>query len=114
MRVITRIALVLVIIGALSWGLIGLFQFDLVATLFGGQASVLSRVVYTLVGLSGIISLGILFETDDARDVETMPDPDIHSPRISNPNLGTEFGEEPDVTELRDAARRRSDDDTTL
>ena len=48
-------ALVLVIIGALNWGLVGLFQFDLVAALFGGQASPLSRVVYTLVGLSGLI-----------------------------------------------------------
>ena len=50
-----RIALVLVIVGALNWGLIGLFQFDLVATLFGGQGAPLSRLVYTLVGISGVI-----------------------------------------------------------
>ncbi len=48
-------ALVLVIIGALNWGLVGLFQFDLVAALFGGQAALLSRLVYTLVGLSGVV-----------------------------------------------------------
>jgi uncharacterized membrane protein YuzA (DUF378 family) len=48
-------ALVLVIIGALNWGLVGLFQFDLVAALFGGQSAPLSRLVYTLVGISGII-----------------------------------------------------------
>jgi len=49
------IALVLVIVGALNWGLVGLFQFDLVAALFGGQATPLSRLVYILVGLSGIV-----------------------------------------------------------
>jgi uncharacterized membrane protein YuzA (DUF378 family) len=48
-------ALVLVIIGAINWGLVGLFQFDLVAALFGGQSAALSRVVYTLVGLSGLV-----------------------------------------------------------
>ena len=48
------IALVLVVVGALNWGLVGLAQFDLVASLFGGQSAVLSRVVYSLVGLAGI------------------------------------------------------------
>lgn len=48
-------ALVLVIIGALNWGLVGLFQFDLVAAIFGGQAAPLSRLIYTLVGVAGII-----------------------------------------------------------
>jgi uncharacterized membrane protein YuzA (DUF378 family) len=47
-------AIVLTIIGALNWGLIGLFRFDLVATLFGGSSTLLSRIVYTLVGLAGI------------------------------------------------------------
>ncbi|ABR48488.1 protein of unknown function DUF378 [Alkaliphilus metalliredigens QYMF] len=56
-----RLALILVIIGALNWGLIGLFQFDLVATLFGGQASLLSRIVYTLVGVAGAYSISLLF-----------------------------------------------------
>ena len=48
-------ALVLVIVGAVNWGLVGLFQFDLVAALFGGQSASLSRVVYSLVGLSGLV-----------------------------------------------------------
>ena len=48
-------ALVLVIIGALNWGLVGLFQFDLVAALFGGQAAPLSRLVYTLVGIAAVV-----------------------------------------------------------
>ncbi|WP_025025551.1 DUF378 domain-containing protein [Caldalkalibacillus mannanilyticus] len=56
-----RIALLLVIIGALNWGLIGLFQFDVVAALFGGQAAWLSRIVYALVGLAGLYAITLLF-----------------------------------------------------
>ncbi len=63
MEIIDKIALVLVIIGALNWGLIGLFSFDLVATLFG-EMSVLSRIVYTLVGISGIWSIKMLLKKD--------------------------------------------------
>lgn len=48
------IARLLVVIGALNWGLIGLFGFDLVAFLFGGQMSLISRIVYTLVGIAGV------------------------------------------------------------
>lgn len=55
------LALVLVIIGALNWGLIALFQFDLVATLFGGQDAFLSRIVYGLVGLAGAYCISLLF-----------------------------------------------------
>ena len=51
---LNKIALALVIIGGLNWGLIGLFQFDLVAWLFGGQSGIMSRIIYTLVGLAGI------------------------------------------------------------
>jgi uncharacterized membrane protein YuzA (DUF378 family) len=55
MKAVHVTALILVIVGAVNWGLVGLFQFDLVAALFGGQSAALSRVVYTLVGLSGVI-----------------------------------------------------------
>ena len=55
------LALVLVIIGALNWGLIGLFQFDLVAAIFGGSNSALSRLIYGLVGLAGLYSFKFLF-----------------------------------------------------
>ena len=58
MKVLFNIVLTLVIIGALNWLLIGLFKFDLVAMLFG-EMSVLSRIVYTLVGLSGMVSIGL-------------------------------------------------------
>jgi len=56
-----RIALVLVIVGALNWLLVGLFRYDLVANLFGGQTAGLSRVVYTLVGLAGLYAISFLF-----------------------------------------------------
>jgi uncharacterized membrane protein YuzA (DUF378 family) len=55
MRPLHWVALLLVIVGAVNWGLVGLFQFDLVAALFGGQTAPLSRIVYTLVGLSGVV-----------------------------------------------------------
>lgn len=58
-RTLEWTALILVVVGALNWGLVGLFQFDLVAALFGGQAAPLSRVVYSLVGLSGVALLAL-------------------------------------------------------
>ena len=58
-----RIALLLVIIGAINWGLIGFAQFDLVANLFGGQDALLSRIVYTLVGLAGVYCITLLFKS---------------------------------------------------
>ena len=63
-----RISLLLVIIGAVNWGLIGLFQFDLVAYLFGGQGALISRIIYALVGAAGIWSITLLF-----RDREHEP-----------------------------------------
>ena len=59
-----KLALVLVIIGALNWGLIGFFGFDLVATIFGGQGALISRIVYALVGLAGIWCITLLFRDD--------------------------------------------------
>lgn len=55
-----KFALILVIIGALNWLLIGLFQFDLVAAIFGGSAAVLSRIIYSLVGIAGLWCIGLL------------------------------------------------------
>jgi len=63
MKTLQIIALTVMIIGALNWGLIGLFDFDLVATLFGNM-SVLSRIVYVLVGISGILSIGLYTKLD--------------------------------------------------
>ena len=56
-----RLSLALVIIGAINWGLVGLFQFDLIAFLFGGQAALLSRILYTIVGAAGLWSISLLF-----------------------------------------------------
>lgn len=56
-----RIALLLTIIGALNWGSIGLFRFDIVAWLFGGQTALLSRIIYTLVALAGVWCISLLF-----------------------------------------------------
>jgi uncharacterized protein len=58
-RTLEWLALGLVVVGAINWGLVGLAQFDLVAALFGGQDAPLSRVVYGLVGLSGIALLAL-------------------------------------------------------
>jgi uncharacterized membrane protein YuzA (DUF378 family) len=57
MRFINIATLILVIVGAVNWGLMGLFQLDLVATLFGGPQAALSRIVYVLVGLAGVYQL---------------------------------------------------------
>ncbi len=54
-------ALVLAIIGAINWGIIGIFQFDVVAWIFGGQTGGFSRVIYTLVGLAGLWCISLLF-----------------------------------------------------
>ena len=63
MKILDKVALILIIIGALNWGLIGLFKFDLVAALFG-EMSVLSRIVYSLVGISGLWGIKLLFDKD--------------------------------------------------
>ena len=75
MRVINLATLVLVIVGALNWGLMGLFQIDLVATLFGGPQTALSRIVYALVGLSGLYQI--------------VPLLSAMSGRVDNPQLAT-------------------------
>ncbi len=61
-------ALVLAIIGSLNWGLVGIFKFDLVAWIFGGQTAGFSRIVYTLVGLAGLWCISLLFRRDNAKD----------------------------------------------
>ena len=64
MKVLYYIALTLVIIGAINWLLIGLFNFDLVATIFGAK-SVMSRIIYVLVGIAGLISIGLYPRIND-------------------------------------------------
>lgn len=64
MKIVDRIALILVIIGALNWGSVGLFSFDCVAFLFGGQTGAVSRIIYTLVGIAGLWCITLLFRED--------------------------------------------------
>ena len=63
-----RIALILTIIGGINWGSVGLFRFDLVAWLFGGQTATFSRVIYALVGLSALWCVSLLFRSDAITD----------------------------------------------
>ena len=56
-----KTALTLLIIGGINWGSVGLFRFDIVAWIFGGSASVLSRIIYTIVGLSALWCISLLF-----------------------------------------------------
>jgi len=92
METLRRVALAILIIGGINWGLIGFFQFDLVASIFGGQDALFSRIVYALVGLSALYCLTLLFEPlsdDDAARGGT----------VDNVNYGTEFGEENNITD---------------
>jgi len=72
---IQRIALILTIIGAINWGLVGFFQYDLVAAIFGGQDSMIARIIFGLVGIAGLINLGLLFKPNEmsATNPETRP-----------------------------------------
>jgi len=71
MNIIQKTALIFTLIGAINWGLIGLFSFDLVAFLFGDM-TLMSRIVYTIVGICGIVNLVLLFVDLDEPSVE-MP-----------------------------------------
>ena len=61
MNMLDRTSLVLTIIGAINWLLVGLFQFDLVAFICGGQTALLSRIIYTIVGIAGLWCISLLF-----------------------------------------------------
>ncbi len=65
MFMLDRIALILVTIGAINWGSVGLFKFDIVAWLFGGQAAILSRIIYVVVALAGIWCISLLFRENE-------------------------------------------------
>lgn len=63
-----KICLILVIIGSLNWGLVGLFEFDLVAWIFGGATAIVSRIIYTIIALAGIWCISLLFRDRGAID----------------------------------------------
>ena len=66
--IMDRIALVLAVLGGLNWGSVGIFGFDIVAAVFGGQASGMSRVIYALVGLAALWCISLLFRERDVAD----------------------------------------------
>ena len=61
-----RIALILTVLGALNWGSIGLFQFDIVAWICGGQSSLLSRIIYTVIALAGVWCISLIFRARES------------------------------------------------
>ena len=67
MKILDKVALILVIVGALNWGSVGLFGFDCVAFLFGGQMGAISRIVYSLVGIAGLWCITPLFRDTEGR-----------------------------------------------
>lgn len=67
---VDRIALLLVILGALNWAAVGIFQFDAVAYLFGGQGAIVSRVIYTVIGAAGLWCISLLVKDRDKREEE--------------------------------------------
>ena len=67
MKIIQKIALILTIIGAINWGMVGLFQIDLIATLFNGSDSIISRILYTTVAIAGLINIGLLLDLMDEK-----------------------------------------------
>ncbi len=64
-NMLDRIALILVVIGAINWGSIGLFQFDIVGSIFGGQSAIISRIIFTIVALAGIWCISLLFRHNE-------------------------------------------------
>ncbi|EGQ24130.1 protein of hypothetical function DUF378 [Sporosarcina newyorkensis 2681] len=97
MSMVMRVALALVIIGALNWGLIGFFGFDLVATIFGGQNTILAKIIYAIVGLSGLAAIALLFKPDEEIEGEYSENREA----FRNVNYNAEFGDEPDFTAMR-------------
>ena len=68
MKALNNVILALVIIGAINWGCIGLFGLDLVGTLFGGTTSMLSRIIFTVVGIAGIWAFSFFSKVDEDRE----------------------------------------------
>lgn len=76
MGIVHKIALAITIIGALNWGVAGIFRFDVVAQMAGGSAEPLARFIYLVIGISGLINLGLLFDYQRNRD-----DIRVHTPK---------------------------------
>ncbi len=75
MGIVHRLALAITIIGALNWGVAGIFRFDVVAQMAGGSAEPLARFIYLLIGISGLFNLGLLFDHWRDRNDNRVPTP---------------------------------------
>ncbi len=64
MEILKKICLVLIIIGAINWAFVGLFELDLVASIFGGSDAMLAKVIYIIIGIAGLIDISMLFDRD--------------------------------------------------
>lgn len=71
---VDRLALILAIIGGLNWGSIGLFQFDVVAWICGGQTSFVARIIYTVVALAALWCVSLLFRTGEETEITSHND----------------------------------------
>ncbi|MFF5996166.1 DUF378 domain-containing protein [Lysinibacillus sp. KU-BSD001] len=111
MGALYRIALILVIVGAVNWGLIGLFQFDLVATIFGGPDSIISRLIYTLVGVGGLICIPLLSKPLVEEEASTS-NASTNRPAYRNPSYQTEFGKEEDFSNSKKSNANKKKNDS--
>ncbi|WP_153733650.1 DUF378 domain-containing protein [Sporosarcina obsidiansis] len=75
METLQKLALAITIIGALNWGVVGIFRFDVIAQLTEGAYQPLARFIYVLIGLSGLMTLGVLFNYWQKTDEEPTPEP---------------------------------------
>ena len=64
MEILKKICLVLIIIGAINWAFVGLFELDLVAPIFGGSDAMLAKIIYIIIGIAGLIDISMLFDRD--------------------------------------------------
>ena len=64
MEILKKICLVLIIIGAINWAFVGLFELDLVASIFGGSDAILAKIIYIIIGIAGLIDISMLFDRD--------------------------------------------------
>lgn len=75
MSTLQRVALVFTIIGAINWGLVGFFQFNLLGAILGGANSALARIIYGIVGIAGLVNLGLLFKPNRETEAEPQTNP---------------------------------------
>ena len=83
MKTLSKISLILCIVGGINWGLIGLSHFDVVAWVFGGQDALISRVIYFVIGLAAIWAISLLFVHFDEPKIPEMPENDVPDIGIS-------------------------------